>query len=102
MTFGLDHDEIGFYEAECRGREIFTQVDEAGLCKECVAKLERDLIRQRDWDYSTVSYGVPPEKREELRKKVIRQFGKDLELIAPYEVKKSNSRVRKRGKKKRS
>jgi hypothetical protein len=31
----------------------------------------RDLIRQRDWDYSALAYGVPPEKREALRNEII-------------------------------
>lgn len=51
MAFGLD-DEFGFYDAECQGCDILTRVDDVGLCKECAAKLDRDLVRQRDWDYS--------------------------------------------------
>jgi hypothetical protein len=100
MIFGLGDNGFVFYEGECQGCDIFTRVDDVGLCEECAAKLDRDLIRQRDWKYSKVAYGVPPEKREELRRKVIQQYGKDLELISQYEFKKSKSRSRKRGKKK--
>lgn len=98
MTFGLDNNELGFYEGECQGCDIFTHVNDVGLCEECAAKLDRDLIRQRDWQYSIAAYGVPSEKREELRRKVIQQHGSDLELIAPYEVKESKPEARKRKK----
>jgi len=47
-----------------------------------------------------VAYGVPPEKREELRRKVIQQYGEDLELITGAEVKRPKSRSRKRRKSK--
>ncbi|MHC4540162.1 MAG: hypothetical protein ACYS74_10330 [Planctomycetota bacterium] len=98
MTFELDYNEFGFYEGECLGCDIFTRVDDVGLCEECAAKLDRDLVRQRDWQYSKVAYGVPPEKREELRGKVIRQYGANLELIVGDEVEKSKPRRRRRGK----
>jgi hypothetical protein len=100
MTFGLDDNEFGFYEGECQGCDIFTRVDDVGLCEECAAKLDRDLVRQRDWKYSMVAYSVPEEKREELRRKVIQQYGEDLELIAGAEVKRPKSRSRKRRKSK--
>ena len=90
MAFGLD-DEFGFYDAECQGCDILTRVDDVGLCKECAAKLDRDLVRQRDWDYSAMAFGVPPEQREELRRKVIQKYGENLELIAPSKVKKPKS-----------
>lgn len=101
MTFGSKSSEFGFHEAECQGCDIFTRVDDVGLCEECATKLDRDLIRQRDWNHSVTAYMVPLEQREELRKEVIRQYGEDLELIAPYEFKKPNCNARKRGKRKR-
>ena len=55
MTLELDDNEFGFYESECRGCDIFTRVDDVGLCEECAAKLDRDLVRQRDWKYSIVA-----------------------------------------------
>ncbi len=101
MTFGSENGEFGIHEAECQGCDIFTRVDDVGLCEECAAKLDRDLIRQRDWDYLATAYMVPPEQREELRNKAIRQYGEDLELIAPYEAKTLTSKAKKRGKRKR-
>jgi hypothetical protein len=98
MTFGSDDNEFVFYEGECQGCDIFTRVNDVGLCQECAAKLDRDLVRQRDWQYSTVAYGVPPDKREELRSKVIKQYGHDLELIGGSEVKRPKPRRQKRGK----
>ena len=56
---------------------------DGSLCEECAGKLERDLIRQREWDYSASAFGLPPEAREELRRRVIAEFGDALELIAP-------------------
>lgn len=94
----MDDNVFGFYEGECRGCDIFTRVDDVGLCEECAAKLDRDLVRQRDWQYSTMAYGVPPEKREELHRNIVQQYGEDLELIASAEVKRSKSRSRKRRK----
>ncbi len=98
MTFELDDNEFGFYEGECRGCDIFTRVDDVGLCEECAAKLDRDLVRQRDWKYSILAYGIAPEKREELRRKVIQQYGAELELIAPDEAREPRLKARKRGK----
>jgi hypothetical protein len=102
MTFRLDDNEFGFYEGECQGCDIYTDVNDVGLCEECAAKLDRDLVRQRDWQYSTVAYGVPPEKREELHRKVIQQYGPELELIAKDKVEESTLRSRRRGKRKRN
>ena len=100
MTFGMDNNEFSFYEGECKGCDMFKRVDDVGLCEECATKLDRDLVRQRDWKYSTAAYGIPPEEREELRRKVIQQYGADLELIALDEVKKPKSRYQKKGKRK--
>ena len=32
-----------------------------------VKKLDRNLIRKRDWDYSVAVFGVTPGKRKQLR-----------------------------------
>lgn len=98
MTFGSDDNEFGFYEGECQGCDIFTRLNDVGLCEECASKLDRDLIRQRDWQYSTMAYGIPQEKREELRSKVIKQYGPDLELIGGGEIKRSKPSRQKREK----
>lgn len=88
---------FGFYEGECQGCDIFTRLNDLGLCEECAGKLERDLIRQRDWDYSALAYGCPEFEREELRKEIIARHGEKLELIAP-----KKAPQRKRNKKRKS
>lgn len=95
MLFETDDDQYGFYESECRGCDTFTRIDDLGLCEECASKLDRDLIRQRDWDYSTTAFAIPPERREELRSAIIREYGKELELITPGALGRSRSKVRK-------
>lgn len=81
-----DEDNQGFSEnitAECYGCDFFAQLNDLGLCEECATKLERDLIRQRDWEYSISAFGLSPEAREALRRQIIKQYGANLELIAP-------------------
>ncbi len=95
MPFETRHDQCDFYEAECRGCDTFTRTDDLGLCEECASKLDRDLIRQRDWDYSASAFAVPSERREELRSAIIREYGKDLELITPGVAGRSKTKVRK-------
>ncbi|MGD9261320.1 MAG: hypothetical protein PVG44_12810, partial [Desulfobacterales bacterium] len=93
-TLGFDADDIfdfeddelngfGYFEGECQGCDLFTMLNDFGLCEECSGKLERDLIRQRDWDYSALAYGVPAENREALRNEIIGRYGGKLELISP-------------------
>lgn len=78
-----DEFEFGAFEAECQACDSFASVDDLGLCAECSGKLERDMIRQRAWDYSATAFGVPPEKLEELRAATIAEYGAALELVAP-------------------
>jgi hypothetical protein len=70
-------------EGDCQACDMFGPVDDLGLCDECSAKLERDMIRQRAWDYSATAFGVNPENREKLRAATIAEHGDALELIAP-------------------
>ena len=74
---------FGLYEACCAGCAGFAAVNDLGLCEDCAGKLERDLIRQRDWDYSVSAFGLNDAQREVLYRQVIRQFGAEFELIAP-------------------
>jgi hypothetical protein len=79
-------DEIwGNDDDECQSCESYSPLNDLGLCTDCAAKLERDLIRQCDWNYSVTAFLVPDEAREDLRRQVIQQFGEKLELIAPEE-----------------
>jgi hypothetical protein len=70
------------YEGQCLACDAWGRVDDLGLCDDCAAKLDRDLIRQREWDYSVTAFGVSSGDREKLRQQVIAQFGAALELIA--------------------
>lgn len=74
---------FGSHEGLCQVCDCFGQINDVGLCAECAGKLERDLTRQRDWDYSVSAYGMSSQQREELRGRVIAQFGESLELISP-------------------
>jgi hypothetical protein len=67
----------------CAGCDLPAVVNDLGLCGRCNAKLERDLIRARDWDYSATAFMTPDDKREELRERVIREYGAAYELIEP-------------------
>lgn len=79
----MDEDyDFGLWEGQCYACDAYTRVNDLGLCEDCDAKLDRDLIRQRDWAYSASAFGVPPEKLEELRTAVIKEYGEQLELIA--------------------
>ena len=86
MDTGADHDddgEFGLYEAQCVACDSFTRVDDIGLCSTCAGKFERDMIRERQWDYSALAFGTPSDKLENLRQLVTDQHGEALELIAP-------------------
>ena len=71
------------FERQCQGCDSLGQVNDIGLCSVCAAKMDRDMIRQRAWDYSITAFSWPIEKREELRKSVLEKYGEHLELIAP-------------------
>jgi rubredoxin len=110
ITLGFDLDEdvssgddelFGFHSTgECQGCDIMTSLNDLGLCDDCSEKLDRDLIRQRDWAYSALAFGVPSSQREELRHNVISQYGEKFELISPPKHP-SPSTGKKKGKKKR-
>jgi hypothetical protein len=91
----------GLYEGQCQACDMYGRVNDLSLCEDCAGKLERDLIRNRDWQYSGAAFGLSPEGCEELRRKVIAEYGEALELIAPAEKsskKKSKNKKRKRKK----
>lgn len=68
---------------ECAYCDMFRPLDNQGLCLVCAAMLERDLIRQRDWEYSGTAFLLSDEAREELRRKIVAEHGEGLELIDP-------------------
>ena len=92
--------EFELYEGDCAGCEIFGRVTELGLCEGCSGKLERDLIRNRDWAYSVTAFGLTNEQREDVRRQVVRKYGKGLELIAPSRQTES-TRKRHKGRKRK-
>lgn len=75
----------GEWDGQCQACDTWGPVNDMVLCENCAAKLERDLIRQRNWEYAGSAFGLSHQDREELRRQVIAQFGQALELIAPSE-----------------
>jgi hypothetical protein len=82
----------------CASCDLPRPVNDLGLCDECFMKLERDLIRSRDWDYSATAFAVAPDRREALRERVIRHYGADYELIRDPETAEKLKRKNKRSK----
>ncbi|MBN8590660.1 MAG: hypothetical protein J0M33_02835 [Anaerolineae bacterium] len=77
----------------CAACDLPLPLNERGLCQECAAKLERDLIRARDWEYSYAAL-LTPERQEALRVQIIREFGAANELLAVPKPKPKNKRSR--------
>lgn len=90
------HDGV-LIDTICVGCELFAPVNDLSLCDDCSMKLERDLIRARDWDYSATAFATPPDQLEALRERVIREYGAKYELIED-----PNAVVRPKGKNKRT
>ncbi len=97
-----DLNGFGFYEGECQGCNLFQSLNDLGLCEECAGKLDRDLIRQRNWNYSESAFEVPESRLEDLRKEVIKNYGEKLELIASQSRSRKKSKIKKRKKKRSS
>ncbi|HML20990.1 MAG TPA: OST-HTH/LOTUS domain-containing protein [Aggregatilinea sp.] len=91
-----EHDDDVLIDTICAGCDLPFPVNDLGLCDDCFAKLERDLIRARDWDYSTTAFITPPDQLEALRERIIRDYGADYELIASPETAKKPKRKNKR------
>ena len=97
-----DIDEYGYgYGGQCYACDNYGPIDDMSLCTSCAQKLERDLIRQRAWDYSASAFGLTNELRKKLRNDVIKNYDKDLELIVqPDKKKKKHNKHKHRHKKK--
>lgn len=91
-----DHFDEQRYQTECQACDDFGSVGDIGLCDTCAAKLDRDMICQREWDYFATAFPVGPEKREALRAATIAKYGAALELIAPEPGARKSARSRKR------
>lgn len=95
MDYQGDNSTDEVIDTFCMGCDLPFRVNDLGLCDNCFAKLERDLIRSRDWDYSVTAFGVAPDQLEALRERVIRDFGTAYELIeSPKKPKNKRSKSR--------
>jgi hypothetical protein len=81
MDYPEDDSTDELINAFCVACDLPLPVNDLGLCDTCFAKLERDLIRSRDWAYSVTAFGVAPDQLEGLRERVIRDYGAAYELI---------------------
>jgi len=90
-----DDDLWGDDLAFCNGCDCMLPVNDLGLCGDCAEKLDRDLIRKRDWNYSVAAYGLDGGQREKLRRQVIAIHGAAHELISPSERHKAQTRRKK-------
>ena len=89
-----DEELFGLWEGQCQACEMWGRVNDLMLCEECDAKIQRDLIRARDWDYVAAAFGLDDEGRERLRVEVIRRYGAKNELIMDQKPRKRKSRQR--------
>jgi hypothetical protein len=78
----------------CAGCDRPATVNDLGLCDSCFRKLERDLIRQRDWDYSVTAFLLKDEQRETLRDQVIRDYGAAYELIQAPDIPRKKNKTK--------
>jgi hypothetical protein len=78
-----DDEAWGMYDGQCVACDLWGRVNDLGLCEDCADKLERDLIRQRDWGYSASAFALSAHDREQLRRQIIARHGARMELIAP-------------------
>ena len=78
----------------CVGCDLPSTVNDLGLCDSCFMKLERDLIRQRDWDYSVTTFLLSDEQRETLRDQVIRDYGTAYELLQSPDAPRKKGKTR--------
>ena len=89
--------------SECAGCDLIRPLDDMGLCAECAAKLDRDMIRERAWDYSaTAFFHYDTRNYESLREKVIAEYGAAYELILPEGAGKKRGRKKKGRKRKKA
>ena len=72
---------FGEKTGNCRRCDAPGAVDENGLCDTCADMLERDFIRQRKWERSTLASCMKPEEYETLREQVIAEFGGEFEIL---------------------
>jgi len=96
MAQNFDDDAFGLYEAICQACDGHAMVNDLGLCETCDGKMDRDLIRMREWAYSASAFGCPEDKLEDLRSHVIEKYGEKLELLSDEQPRKKRSKKQKR------
>jgi tetratricopeptide (TPR) repeat protein len=79
-------------EGECYGCDKYSSLNDLSLCDDCAAKMDRDLIRMRDWDYSALAFGVAEDRREALRDFIISKYGPQNELLASEDDRRRHER----------
>lgn len=89
-------DTFGYWEYQCQACDQWGPVNDLLLCEACDAKVQRDLIRARDWEYVAAAFGLDEAGRERLRAEVIHYHGPRNELIVepPQRPKPRRSRRR--------
>jgi len=94
--FDDDEERFGLnIKGECQGCDEILPLNDLRLCDECAGKMDRDLIRMRDWDYSALAFGVPEDRREALRDFIISKHGPHNELLASDEEQQRHRRKNK-------
>ena len=91
-----DEELFGIWEGQCLACEMWGPVNDLMLCEECDDKIQRDLIRARDWDYVVAAFGLDEEGRERLRAEVIRRYGAQNELIMDQKPERKSRKRRRR------
>lgn len=76
-------EEWGIWDGQCVACDRYGAIDDMQLCQTCAEKMERDLLRLRQWDYTATAFGLPPEAWERVRQAVIDEYGAELELLEP-------------------
>jgi hypothetical protein len=76
-----DEASFGCWDYQCQACDKWGLVNDMLLCEECDAKLQRDLIRGRDWDYVVAAFGLDDKGQERLRAEVVHRYGPNNELI---------------------
>ena len=83
MTQLNDTETWGMYDGQCAACDGYGRVNDLGLCMDCADKLERDLVRERDWERSSLGFLLSADDREKLHQRIVREYGKAYELIMP-------------------
>ncbi|WP_341285801.1 hypothetical protein [Priestia megaterium] len=79
------------YEGECHGCFMIKKVNHIPFCESCNSKMERDLVRQRSYDYSELTVHLSSkEAKENVRKNIIFKYGPKLEIVIDEKYDPSN------------